>query len=82
MESLKKKIFRNLSPYEARLIATKHDMTIVPWLCGKLQMGLTESQAEALAHDIAGQIESWDCGTSLDNYLWYLRYRLPSNYYE
>ena len=68
MNSLKKRIFRNLSPYEARLIATKHDMTIVPWLCGKLQMDLNESQAEALAYDIADQIASWDCGMSLDNY--------------
>ncbi len=68
MNSLKKKIFRNLSPFETRLIATKRDLTIVPWLCGKLQMGLTESQAEALAYDIADQIASWDCGMSLDNY--------------
>jgi hypothetical protein len=68
MDKLTRNIFRNLSPYEARLIATKHDMTIVPWLCGKLQMGLTDSQAEALAHDIAEQIESWNCGISLGRY--------------
>ena len=68
MNELAKTIFRNLSPFEARRIATKGDDTIVPWLSAKLDMGLTDSQVDALACIISDKVVSWGSGKDLASY--------------